>query len=90
MQTRLMAIGPEETHRSTRKGEIMSATRYRIMLVELDEDCADTGAQLEAVLEQCQKERVHDYYKTATFGTATSCASDRFYEIAESRDRLPR
>lgn len=51
MQTRLMAIGPEETHRSTRKGEIMSATRYRIMLVELDEDCADTGAQLEAVLE---------------------------------------
>ncbi|OKL64487.1 hypothetical protein UA08_00877 [Talaromyces atroroseus] len=89
LRTRLVAIGSEETHSSTQKGAIISATRYRAMPVELEEGYAITGARLEAVLEQCQKEGFHPYYMTATLGTTTSCAVDRFDEIAEVKKKWP-
>ncbi|KAF3397475.1 Aromatic-L-amino-acid decarboxylase [Talaromyces pinophilus] len=89
LRTRLVAIGSEETHSSTRKAAIIASTQYRMIPVFLQEGCAITGSRLEDVLEKCREEDLHPFYLTATLGTTTSCAVDLFHEISYVKQKWP-
>lgn len=83
LRGRLVALGSTESHSSTKKGAIIAGTRFKTVPVDLDEDLSLTGSRLQAVLEECKAEGLEPYYITTTLGTTTSCAVDRFDEIAE-------
>lgn len=80
---RLVALGSEQSHSSTAKASLIAGVRYRSIPTRMNDDLALTGDGLCTALEECTREGLEPFYLTTTLGTTGTCATDRFYEIAE-------
>lgn len=80
---RLVALGTEESHCSTAKAAIIAGVRYRAISVRMEDNLALTGGGLRAALENCKAHGLEPFYLTATLGTTSTCAVDRFEEIKD-------
>ncbi len=89
MRGRLVALGSDQSHSSTAKAALIAGVRYKSVPCRMEDDLAMTGAGLQAVLEQCDREGLIPFYLTTTLGTTATCATDRFGEIATVAHRWP-
>ncbi|KAB2573798.1 Aromatic-l-amino-acid decarboxylase [Lasiodiplodia theobromae] len=80
---KLVALGSEHAHSSTQKGAIIAGTKFRAVPGLREDDFAMTGRTLRRALEDCEKDGLVPYYLTVTLGTTSTCAVDKFSEIAE-------
>ena len=80
---RLVAVGSEQSHSSTAKAALIAGVRYKPIHCRLEDALAVTGAGLQDMLNECEKEGLEPFYLTATLGTTATCATDRFDEIKE-------
>ncbi|KKY16071.1 putative aromatic-l-amino-acid decarboxylase [Diplodia seriata] len=83
LRGKLVALGSEHAHSSTQKGAIIAGTRFRAVPGAREDGFAMTGKALRRALEDCERDGLVPYYLTATLGTTSTCAVDRFEEIAE-------
>lgn len=83
LRGKLVALGSEHSHSSTQKGAIIAGTKYRFVPAGRVDDFAMTGRGLKRMLEDCERDGLIPYYLTATLGTTSTCAVDKFEEIAE-------
>ncbi|OJD33240.1 aromatic-l-amino-acid decarboxylase [Diplodia corticola] len=83
LRGKLVALGSEHAHSSTQKGAIIAGTKFRSVPAGRQDGFAMTGKALRRVLEDCERDGLVPYYLTATLGTTSTCAVDRFEEIAE-------
>ncbi|KAL9579162.1 MAG: hypothetical protein Q9212_005265 [Teloschistes hypoglaucus] len=79
----LVAIGSEASHSCTQKAALIIGVRYRSVPVTIDDDFSMRGQRLQQTIAQCREEGLEPFYVTATLGTTSTCALDRFEEIAE-------
>ncbi len=80
---RLIALGSEQSHSSTAKAALIAGVRYKSIPTRMEDDLALTGDSLRMALDECAREGLEPFYLTATLGTTGTCATDRFFEIAE-------
>ncbi|KAF1815661.1 hypothetical protein P152DRAFT_455380 [Eremomyces bilateralis CBS 781.70] len=83
IRSKLVALGSECAHSATAKAARIAGTRYRSVPVSRNNDFAMTGADLKAALEHTKSAGLVPYYLTVSLGTTSTCAVDRFEEIAE-------
>lgn len=83
LRGKLVALGSEHAHSSTQKGAIIAGTKFRAVPGLREDDFAMTGKTLRRALEDCERDGLVPYYLTATLGTTSTCAVDKFTEIAE-------
>ncbi|KAL0253097.1 hypothetical protein SLS55_010548 [Diplodia seriata] len=83
LRGKLVALGSEHAHSSTQKGAIIAGTRFRAVPGAREDGFAMTGKALRRALEDCERDGLVPYYLTATLGTTSTCAVDRFEEISE-------
>ena len=81
-RSRLVAIGSAMCHSSTQKAAMIAGTKYRSVPVKSKDCFSMTGDGLGHMLEQCQQEGLEPFFLTVTLGTTTTCAVDRFDEVA--------
>ncbi|KAL1649197.1 hypothetical protein SLS58_001771 [Diplodia intermedia] len=89
LRGKLVALGSEHAHSSTQKGAIIAGTRFRAVPGAREDGFAMTGKALRRALEDCARDGLVPYYLTATLGTTSTCAVDRFEEIAEVLKDFP-
>ncbi|KAF2087390.1 hypothetical protein K490DRAFT_41949 [Saccharata proteae CBS 121410] len=83
LRGKLVALGSEHAHSSTHKGAIIGGTKYRSVPASREDGFAMTGRELRRTLEDCKRDGLVPYYLTVSLGTTSTCAVDRFEEIAE-------
>lgn len=81
---RLIALGSEESHSSTAKAALIAGVRYRSIATQMEDHLALTGESVRIALDECAREGLEPFYLTTTLGSTGTCATDHFYEIAES------
>ena len=81
LQSRLVALGSEQAHSGTAKAAQILGNRWKPIHTSLEDDLALTGKGLQLALEDCKHEDLYPFYLTATLGTTSTCAVDRFEEI---------
>ncbi|KZF21245.1 PLP-dependent transferase [Xylona heveae TC161] len=84
LRGKLVALGSEMSHSSTQKAAMIAGVRYRSIPTSIASDFSMTGDGLNRILEQCRREGLEPFYLTATMGTTSTCAVDRFDEIADA------
>ncbi|KAI7209344.1 dopa decarboxylase-like protein [Hortaea werneckii] len=89
LRSKLVALGSEQAHSSTKKAAIIAGTRYRGITTERSNDFALTGDQLRAKIEELHAKGLHPYYLTVTIGTTNTCAVDDFESIAQVAKDYP-
>ena len=89
LRGRLVAIGSEQSHSSAAKGAIIAGVRYKSIHCTMKDGLAITGASLEAMLAECEKEGLEPFHLTTTLGTTNTCAIDRFGEISAVVRKYP-
>nr|OQO17798.1 hypothetical protein B0A51_14874 [Rachicladosporium sp. CCFEE 5018] len=89
IRSKLVALGSEQSHSSTKKGAVIAGTRYRSIATARKDDYALTGASLRAKLEELTTKGLQPYYLTITLGTTNTCAVDDFASIAEVAKDYP-
>ncbi|KAL8688948.1 MAG: hypothetical protein Q9218_005262 [Villophora microphyllina] len=89
LRSRLVALGSEMSHSSTQKATMIAGVKYRSIPVSAADDFALTGRGLREALENLKKEKLEPFYLTVTLGTTSTCAVDRFKEIAEVKKEYP-
>ncbi|KAM0722217.1 hypothetical protein Q7P37_001658 [Cladosporium fusiforme] len=82
IRSKLVALGSEQAHSSTKKAAIIAGTRYRSISASRSDDYALTGKTLRAKLEELTARGLHPYYLTVSIGTTNTCAVDDFASIA--------
>ena len=80
---KLVAIGSDQSHSSTRKGAIIAGTKLRTVPTKKEDNFGMRGASLRRTLEECKAEGLFPFYLTVTLGTTSTCGIDNFAEIAE-------
>ena len=80
---RLVAVGSEMSHSSTQKAALVAGTKYRSVPVRSEDRFSMTGDGLRDTIECCKREGLEPFYLTVTLGTTTTCAVDRFHEVAQ-------
>ncbi|MCJ1474374.1 hypothetical protein MMC13_003032 [Lambiella insularis] len=86
---RLVALGSEQSHSSAAKGALIVGTRYKSIHCDIEDDLAVTGAKLQAILDECQRQGLEPFYLTANLGTTATCTIDRFGEIRDVLKNYP-
>ncbi|MCJ1415755.1 hypothetical protein MMC32_002088 [Xylographa parallela] len=86
---RLVALGSEQSHSSTAKAALIAGVRYKPIHCHLEDALAMTGAGLQGMLDECEKEGLEPFYLTVTLGTTATCATDRFGEVKEVLQARP-
>jgi aromatic-L-amino-acid decarboxylase len=82
LRARLVALGSEQAHSSTKKAAIIAGTRYRSIASSRSNSYALTGDTLRQKLEELIAKGLHPYYLTVSIGTTNTCAVDDFASIA--------
>ncbi|KAL8632723.1 hypothetical protein Q9189_001576 [Teloschistes chrysophthalmus] len=82
-RAKLVAFGSEASHSCTQKAALIIGVRYRSVPVTVDDDFSMRGQRLQQTIAKCREEGLEPFYVTATLGTTSTCAVDRFEEIAE-------
>ncbi|KAI9769979.1 MAG: hypothetical protein M1840_003690 [Geoglossum simile] len=80
---RLVALGSEMAHSCTQKAALIAGTKFRAIPAELEDNFVLTGKNFRKMIDQCKLEGLEPFYLTASLGTTTTCAVDKFGEIAE-------
>ena len=83
LQSRLVALGPEQSHSSAAKGSLIAGVRYRSIHCRTEDDFALTGKGLEDMLRKCRQDGLEPFFLQTTLGTTNTCAVDRFAEIKQ-------
>lgn len=83
LRGKLVALGSSMSHSSTQKAALIAGVRYRSVPVSVEEDFSMTGEGLKTTLEQCRRDGLVPFFLTTTMGTTSTCAVDKFAEIAE-------
>ncbi|KAL8995948.1 MAG: hypothetical protein Q9169_004421 [Polycauliona sp. 2 TL-2023] len=83
-RAKLVAIGSEVSHSCTQKAAMVIGVRYRSVPVSIADDFGMRGQGLLQTIAQCREDGLEPFYVTATLGTTSTCAVDRFHEIAEA------
>jgi aromatic-L-amino-acid decarboxylase len=76
IRSRLVAVGSEQAHSSTKKASIIAGTRYRSITTSRDQAYALTGQDLRQKLEELTAKNLQPYYLTVSIGTTNTCATD--------------
>jgi len=82
LRGKLVALGSEQAHSSTKKAAIIAGTRYRSIATERSDEYALTGKHLRAKIEELEAKGLQPYYLTVSIGTTNTCAVDDFASIA--------
>jgi aromatic-L-amino-acid decarboxylase len=82
LRSKLVAVGSEQAHSSTKKAAIIAGTRYRSIITSRSDAYALTGQQLRQKLEELTVKGLHPYYLTVSIGTTNTCAVDELESIA--------
>lgn len=83
VQSRLVALGSDQSHSGTAKAAKILGLRYRSITTHMEDDLALTGKSLQTALEECKCDGLYPFYLTTTLGTTATCATDRFEEIKQ-------
>lgn len=89
LRSKLVALGSEMSHSSTQKASMIAGVKYRSIPVTAADGYALTGRGLKKALEDITKGGLVPFYLTVTLGTTSTCAVDRFKEIAEVKKEYP-
>lgn len=89
LRSKLVALGSELSHSSTQKASMIAGIKYRSIPVSAADGFALTGPGLRRALEDIIDEGLVPFYLTVTLGTTSTCAVDRFKEIAEVKKEYP-
>ncbi|KAI9785417.1 MAG: hypothetical protein M1816_000432 [Peltula sp. TS41687] len=79
----LVILGSDSSHSSVAKAAMVAGTKYKSIPVSIKENFAVTGSNLRRTLEECRREGLEPFLFCATLGTTSTCAVDRFGEIAD-------
>ncbi|TKA29180.1 hypothetical protein B0A50_03690 [Salinomyces thailandicus] len=82
LRGKLVALGSDQAHSSTKKAAIIAGTRFRSLTTSRSDNYALTGAQLRTKLEDLTSRGLHPYYLTVTLGTTNTCAIDDIASLA--------
>ncbi|KXL43030.1 hypothetical protein M433DRAFT_156288 [Acidomyces richmondensis BFW] len=80
---KLVALGSEQAHSSTKKASNIAGTRFRSISTHSSNDYALSGPELRAKIIELEARGLHPYYLTVTLGSTNTCAVDDFMSIAE-------
>lgn len=89
LRAKLVALSSDQAHSSTQKGAIIAGTLYRSVPTSYEHALALQPAQLESVLQQCEKDGLIPYYITLTYGTTSTCAVDPFHLLEPVLRKYP-
>ena len=89
LRGKLVALGSDQAHSSTKKAAIIAGTRFRSLTTERSDSYALTGKTLRTKIEELQSKGLQPYYLTVTIGTTNTCAIDDFDSIAEVAKDYP-
>ncbi len=89
IRSRLVAVGSEQSHSSTKKAAIVAGTRHRSITTHRSNEYAMTGEDLRQKIEELHAKGLHPYYLTVTLGTTNTCAVDDFDSIATVAKDFP-
>jgi aromatic-L-amino-acid decarboxylase len=82
LRSKLVAVGSEQAHSSTKKAAIIAGTRYRSIATSRSNAYAMTGQNVRQKLEELTAKGLHPYYLTVSIGTTNTCAVDDLEAIA--------
>lgn len=82
-RSRLVALGSEAAHSSTKKAARILGVRYVAVPTSSASNFAMTGDALRQTLEACKAKGLEPFFLTATLGTTDTCAVDDFGAIAD-------
>ena len=89
LRSRLVALGSEMSHSSTQKAAMIAGVHYESIPVDVADGFALTGRGLTEALENLTRRGWEPFYLTVTLGTTSTCAVDRFKEIAKVKRQFP-
>ena len=89
LRAKLVALGSEHAHSSTKKAAIICGTRYRSIETHRSDEYALKGNQLRRKIEELKAKGLKPYYLTVSIGTTNTCAVDDFTSIAEVAKDYP-
>ncbi|WPG99787.1 Hypothetical protein R9X50_00260600 [Acrodontium crateriforme] len=89
LRSKLVALGSDHTHSSTKKGAIIAGTRFRSVEALRSDAFALKGENLRAKIEELTAQGLHPYYLTVCLGTTNTAAVDDFASIAEVAKDYP-
>lgn len=76
-------------HSSTQKASMIAGVKYRSIPVSTTGEHAWTDRGLKKALKSILAEALVPFYLTVTLGTTSTCAVDRFKDIAEVKKECP-
>ena len=82
IRSRLVALGSDQAHSSTKKAAIIAGTRYRSIQTHHQNAYALKGDDLRNKIVELKAKGLHPYYLTVTLGSTNTCAVDDFVSIA--------
>ena len=89
LQSRLVALGTDQSHSSAAKGALIAGVRYRSIHCRTEDDFALTGEGVENMLQECRQDGLEPFFLLTTLGTTNTCAVDRFAEIKQVVKKTP-
>lgn len=89
LRGKLVALGSDQAHSSTKKAASISGTRYRSITTQRSNAFALIGEQLRSKVEELQEKGLQPYYLTVTLGTTNTCTVDDLASIAEVAKDYP-
>jgi len=89
LRGKLVALGSEQAHSSTKKASNIAGTRFRSISTHRLNDYALAGSELRNKIIELEARGLHPYYLTVTLGSTNTCAVDDFMSIAEVAKDYP-
>jgi len=89
IRSKLVALGTDQSHSSTKKGAIVVGTRFRTIPTHHSDGFSLQGHELKKKIEELHAKGLRPYYLTVTLGTTNTCAVDDFASIAEVMREYP-
>ncbi|KAL5601138.1 hypothetical protein BROUX41_005943 [Berkeleyomyces rouxiae] len=90
LRGKLVALGSDMTHSSTRKAARVLGLRFATVPVRRKNGFALVGADLERTVRELRARGLHPFFLTTNYGTTDVCAVDDFVSIADSLSVLAR
>jgi aromatic-L-amino-acid decarboxylase len=89
LRSRLVALGSDQAHSSTKKAAIIAGTRYRNISASSANLYSINGEDLRRTVEELTAKDLDPYYLTVTIGTTNTCAVDDLESIASVAHDYP-
>lgn len=83
LRGRMVALGSDHAHSSTKKAANILGSRYRSITTSPSHGFSLRGSELRSKVEELEAKGLHPYYLTVTLGTTNTCAVDDFESIAK-------